>query len=206
MQKVIKFQSKSSLLKLLKCSDIQAFKNDLNDKKNLLHNLREEHPVENTAGQPPAKTSPINNEVTVNLEPKSSDGQFPAKKHAISAPSSSTKEVFIPPHRANKSVHVQNSKSEDIFQIPETMNPGHVVKTYTFTDIMVSSVYSKIDDEKGLVHRNIDELCHIVPLLEKDCKDHLESSRNSKIQLETVKCAIENGVKTLNYLNFRKQR
>ena len=82
------------------------------------------------------------------------------------------------------------------------MKPGYTVMTYTTTNIMVSSVYSKMEDERGLVHRNLDELCHIVPHLENDCKDHPESCSNSRIQLETVERAMENGVKTLNFINY----
>ena len=59
-----------------------------------------------------------------------------------------------------------------------------------------------LEDERGLVHRNLDELCHIVPHLEDNCRDHPESCRKSRIQLETVERAMENGVKTLNFLNY----
>ena len=84
----------------------------------------------------------------------------------------------------------------------KNMKPGNIIKTYTATDIMVSSIYSRMDDEKGLIHQNMDNLCYIVPILERDCRDHPESCRNSRIQLETVERAMENGVKTLNYLNY----
>ena len=80
----------------------------------LMHNLKKEHPVENTAGQFPAKIDPTDHKVIENLEAEYIAGQFPAKKQATSTHSSSTEEVFIPPHSANNSVHTQTSKSEDI--------------------------------------------------------------------------------------------
>ena len=89
---------------------MQEFKK-IND---LMHNLKKEHPVENTAGQSPAKIIPTDNKVIENLEPECIAGHFHAKNQATSTHSSSTEEVFIPPHSANNSVHTQTSKSEDI--------------------------------------------------------------------------------------------
>ena len=83
-------------------SDIQDLKKNLNNLNNLLHNLKKEHPAESRAGQSPTKTSPTNNRVTENMEPEHIAGQFPTKKQTTSTHSSSTKEVFIPLHSANK--------------------------------------------------------------------------------------------------------
>ena len=48
-------------------------------------------------------------------------------------------------------------------KFPNTMKPGYTIKTYTTTNIMVSSVYSKMEDERGLVNQNLDKLATSFP-------------------------------------------
>ena len=66
------------------------------------------------------------------------------------------------------------------------INPNGITKTYTATDVMVPSVYTKMEEKISLVYFNMDALCAIIPKQDEDCRRHPKSCKNSNIQKETI--------------------